>query len=230
METVEQLAASLNGREYSFELAVHTAPGTGAIAIVYPGYGGERNGFNEKYVRISEMLAEQGVAASLRLDNRPLDGFGYPELLCHRLDRVLEHARMEGQRLSGSATPRIYLMGISAGGSAAATVAYRHPDVASLLLMAPSGDAGLSSVAKALPQFTGDVFVMVGKQDQVVGPEVGPYFFELASAARRRELLMVDGCDHQFRGSVNGRLLSQAPFWAFAGAPLPSPELGVELY
>ena len=44
---------------------------------------------------------------------------------------------------------------------------------------------------------------------------------------------MIPNCDHQFKGEVNGRIMSQAPFYAFATGDkpaFPDPNGGIKLY
>lgn len=52
-----------------------------------------------------------------------------------------------------------------------------------------------------------------------------------ASDARKKALVVIPDCDHQFQGLVNGKIMSKAPFWAFADdESFPSPEGGTILY
>ena len=42
---------------------------------------------------------------------------------------------------------------------------------------------------------------------------------------------MIPNCNHQFFGEANGKIMSKAPLWAFAGdTTFPSPEGGKKLY
>lgn len=81
--------------------------------------------------------------------------------------------------------------------------------------------------------FKGEVYIMVGENDDVVTPEAGPLFYELAESASHRELFMIPNCDHQFRGTENGKIMSQAPFYAFTTGQkprFPDPHGGIVLY
>ena len=84
---------------------------------------------------------------------------------------------------------------------------------------------------KGLAKFRGDVYIAVGDREEVVGPEAGKTFYDLATAARVRKLVIVPNCNHQFFGEANGKIMSKAPLWAFAGdTTFPSPEGGKVLY
>lgn len=61
----------------------------------------------------------------------------------------------------------------------------------------------------------------------------GRVFYNLATSASRRELFIIEHCDHNFRGEINGRIMSEAPFYAFATGErpnFPDPLGGMVLY
>ena len=97
--------------------------------------------------------------------------------------------------------------------------------------MAPSGDAGKEEVERGLGKFTGEVYIIVGDKDEVVGPQAGQTFYDLATAAKLRKLEVITNCNHQFFGETNGKIMSKAPLWAFVGdSTFPSPDGGKKLY
>jgi hypothetical protein len=56
-------------------------------------------------------------------------------------------------------------------------------------------------------------------------------FQEMANSASSVQVCMVPDCDHQFRGEVNGRIMSSAPLWAFTDeVARPEPSMGIKLY
>src|SRR3989344_1351842 len=58
-----------------------------------------------------------------------------------------------------------------------------------------------------------------------------PDIYLMGFSPPSRHLVVLPNCDHQFRGRVNGQIMSKAPLWAFAGeATFPSPEGGTVLY
>ena len=128
------------------------------------------------------------------------------------------------------------LMGFSAGASAIAGAAHHFPEVTKVLLYAPSGDMGQEAVRQGLRDFHGEVYIVIGAQDEVVGVEAGQLFYDLATGASHKELFTIPDCGHQFRGEANGRIMSQAPFYAFAAdatdrsPQFPDPTGGIRLY
>ena len=47
------------------------------IVIIYPGYNGNLDGYNEKYKKIAEWLVLKNVAAVVRISNYPIAGTPY---------------------------------------------------------------------------------------------------------------------------------------------------------
>lgn len=54
---------------------------------------------------------------------------------------------------------------------------------------------------------------------------------KLMLSAKIRKLEVIPNCGHQFIGETNGKIMSKAPLWAFAGdTTFPSPDGGKRLY
>jgi dienelactone hydrolase len=134
-------------------------------------------------------------------------------------------------QICGTTAPNIYLMGFSAGAGAVAIVSAEYPEIKKVLLLAPSVDAGKAVIEASFPKFEGEVYIAIGESDECVGKEAGDYFLGLVTRASKKTLVVIPDCDHQFQGRINGKIMSKAPFWAFAGdQSFPSPEGGVVLY
>ena len=104
------------------------------------------------------------------------------------------------------------------------------PRVERALLFALSGDAGDEAVVDGLRRFTGDLFVVAGENDEVVG-DLPRTLFDYAIATRSKQLVLLPDCGHQFKGERNGRIMSHAPLWAFADEDgFPDPARGIHLY
>lgn len=149
------------------------------------------------------------------------------------LNAALEYSKQHAWEVSGETNPEIYLMGFSAGASAIAARAHLHPEVTRILLAAPSSDLGLDLVREGLMKFTGEVYILIGQDDEIVGQESGKIFYDLAKSASKKELFEVPHCDHKFKGEANGRIMSEAPFYAFAKGEkpqFPDPTGGIKLY
>ncbi len=211
-------------------IAIH-ANRSGAIVVNYPGANGDIDGYYDKYVKIADSLQRQNVGAVVRTANREHYGLLYADAVQADLRHVIRYALRNAEDICGSETPHMYLMGFSAGAGAIAAVAHEFGHVEKILLMAPSGDAGRDAVYNGLAQFSGEVYIAIGENDEVVGKDAGQLFYDLAVNARSRQLVVIPDCDHQFRGEINGRIMSKAPFWAFTGdTTFPSPEGGIKLY
>ncbi|MFH0832652.1 MAG: hypothetical protein V1900_02965 [Candidatus Aenigmatarchaeota archaeon] len=225
---------SNNGEDFGnqvplqWNIAVHPNQ-SGRIAINYPGVGGSIDGYADKYLKLANLIQEKNIAAVVRTGNHPWAGFQYEKSLVDDLRTVIDYSLEASKDICGSKEPELYLMGFSAGASAVAAIAHEFEKVSRILLLAPSGDAGDSIVN--LGKYKGDVYITVGENDEIVGQEAGLFFYDMATGAKSRKLVIVPNCDHQFRGEINGMIMSKAPLWAFAGdKTFPNPECGIKLY
>lgn len=218
-------------RLLSTDIAIHPNS-SGKIIINYPGFRGDREGFNDKHRKLAQYMQGENLGAVVRSKGpgfSDFDGFTDDVLL----RKVLVYSLENAQSISGLQSPEVFLIGTSAGAGAAAAIAFEFKEVTRMLLMAPGANIGMHIVAKGLRRFTGEVFVVIGAKDENVGLRAGQHFYNLATAASKRELFVIPNCDHQFRGEQNGKYMSQAPFYAFANGTrpkFPDPEDGMVLY
>lgn len=214
--------------QLQIDLAVHPNQ-SGRIIVNYPGLGGDIDGYNLKYKKLALYMQGENLGAVVRSEGPNFWGY-MPDT---SLRKMLEYSYEHEEEISGVAKPEFLLMGFSAGASAIAAVAHDYERVSRILLMAPSGDMGMKAVTEGLQKFAGEVFIVIGREDDVVGVEAGQKFYEMATGASKRELYVITNCDHQFKGELNGRIMSQAPFYAFARGEkpqFPNPEGGIVLY
>lgn len=211
------------------QLTIH--PNTsGRIIINVPGFSGDINGYAEKYKKLATHMQKTDLGAVIRTAGWNPSKGGLPDT---QLRAALEYARENAEEICGNDVPDIMLMGFSAGASAIAAMSSLYTGIPRILLFAPSGDAGREAVEDGLTNFGGEVYIVVGENDKIVGPEAGKVFYDLATRASHRELFTIPNCDHQFRGETNGRIMSQAPFYAFAAGErpdFPNPNGGIKLY
>jgi pimeloyl-ACP methyl ester carboxylesterase len=220
------------GKEFPIkaELAIHPN-NSKRIIINVPGFSGDIDGYADKYKKLATHMQESNLGAVIRTYGHSIAGF-LPDLL----PRIaLQYARENAFALCGEPEPDVYLMGFSAGGSAVAAIAHEYPEVKGILLCAPSGDMGEKHIKHGLKQYTGELVIVQGEEDEIVGPQAGKHFQRLATSASRKELFMIPECSHQFIGEANGRIMSEAPFYAFAAKPsdrpeFPNPTGGIKLY
>ncbi len=202
----------------------------GVIVILYPGYHGDIDGYARKYEKLALYL-QQYVGASLRAGNTEHPHLHYTRSMVNDLRAVIQYALENSKTICGSADPRLFLMGFSAGGSCVAALAHEFKEVEAILLLAPSMDAGLKPVRTGLASYASNVFIAVGEQDEVVGKDTAEMIYGMVTAARHRQLFIVPECDHQFKGAINGRILSSAPRWAFTREmAVPDAAKGIWLY
>jgi pimeloyl-ACP methyl ester carboxylesterase len=210
-------------------VAVHPAKSS-RIVIMLPGWNGSLDGYARKYAKIAELLAERGVGAVVRSANPTVPGYPF-ETTCKTVLRgVVEGALARARPICGDPSPSLLLLGWSAGASAMAALAPDLPRVDRALLFAPSGDAGDEAIVSGLRRFTGDLFVVAGENDDVVG-DLPRTLFDYATGTHSKQFVLLPDCGHQFKGEANGRIMSHAPLWAFAGEDgFPDPALGIHLY
>lgn len=224
------LQRPIGKQSLELEVAIHPYS-NGVIVVNYPGITGDIDGYNNKYGQLADFVQEKGIGAVVRMANKFFDQLPYPKVMIDNFKYVIDYCLAYGKQLSGRQNPTLYLMGFSAGASTIAAVAGYYPAVKKILLIAPSGDVDRSTVKSGLGKFRGEVYVTVGANDEIVGSKAGKIFYDLATAAKVRKLVIVPNCDHQFRGERNGRIMSKAPLWAFAGdITFPSPKGGKKLY
>lgn len=226
------ITVPFDGKQFPVELHSQAVPGSGAIIVNYAGYNGTAYGYADKYVQLADIAANDGLAATVLVPNKPFDGYGraeYQQSLLEVLRAAVAWARAHAEELCGDANPTLYLTGMSAGGSAVAALA-AELEADKVLLVAPSGDAG--EQIERLLDYTGEVSIVVGREDIVVGgARAGALYRRLAENASACRLQVLDNCDHQFTGEHNGRILSQVQSWAYRGNCLSlDPAAGEKLY
>jgi hypothetical protein len=211
-------------------VALHPAPSAGAVTVMIPGWDGAIDGWARKYEKVADLLVARGVSAVVRTANHPIPGLAFETSSVDRLRGVVRRARVEAAALCGQSSPQLFVLGVSAGASAAAVCASELAP-ARLLLLAPSADCEIAPMRAGLAGYTGQLFVAVGGDDVVVGRQWPEEVSRMAPRASRVAFVVVPGCDHQFRGATSGRIFSQAPLWAFADdAPFPDGSRGIHLY
>lgn len=214
--------------DFELELAIHPLT-NGKIIVNYPGSEGSLDGYNNKYKTLADYIVQKQLAGVVRLSNPHTFGFGWDM----NLRRAMEYILKNSQDVCGSKIPEIYLMGFSAGASIIATLAWEYPEVKKILLFEPTLSINRPDISHGLGQFKGELVVITGQGENALGEDVGYEFIKLATQVSKKEIVVIPNCNHQFMGEANGRILSQAPFYAFSdqGSPdFPDPKGGIKLY
>ena len=221
--------AVVNRKEYIVPVHLVIHPNLSRrIVINVPGTRGEIDGYADKYKILGHHIQSEGLSAVVRtgnnFDNYPAD---------INLNAALIYAKQHAWEICGEPDPEILLMGFSAGASAIAARAHQHAEVRRILLGAPAKSIRGVNVKEGMSKFKGEVYIIIGDNDDNVGTDSGKTLYNWATAASHRELFVLSDCDHQFRGEKNGRIISQAPFYAFGIGEkpfFPDPEGGIKLY
>jgi alpha/beta superfamily hydrolase len=206
------------------QLAAHPAT-CARLVIIYPGLNatldGESRHFTQahpfRYRRLAERLQAEGVAAVLRLANPPCGYYGDGQVAVDRLARAIDYALAHARAMCGHRRPELCLLGFSAGAGAVAALAGAYQPKR-LLLVAPSGDVGPRRIIAGLRDYAGQLVILVGEQDEVVGRDAACLFDEISPAACPKEVRFVPGCDHFFTRPDHDQLLEEASLRVFSGS------------
>lgn len=196
------------------------------VIVNIAGYGGSCRGYEDKYVKIAEFLKERNFASFISVSNDfdALDIF-------HRhtyKSRMLSKLLLLFEKFSKDDT--VYVMGTSAGASIIPILTEIYPSlIKKILLTATSENVAISESVLSIRKFKGEVSILVGLEDNVVGIEPSIALYKNLHNAIASRIQFVPGCDHNFSGELNGRIFSSSVLWAFNNEAL-SPDNGIKLY
>ena len=218
------------GQEFDCTIKSKIHPNkSGKIIINVPGFMGSIDGYNNKYETLANAMQNQNLGAVIRIRGHHFWGY-LPDF---QVRIALKLAIDNAIDICGKSNPDIYLMGFSAGAGSIAAIAHEYPQVKKILLVAPSFDMPIHLVQDGLEKFQGKVVILQGENDEIVSSKTGPMCFEMAKT-KEKEIFMIPNCDHQFKGTENGQIMSKAPFYTFSQDPntlnFPSPQGGLILY
>ncbi len=246
--TLRLTTTGYRGQPVPYEVPFMAFPTTaGRFIIQAPGTGEVMEGAGNRYVRLAEYLQSENIATFVTFTPPMPDGqFDHPDepysyrgaswnrIYVEGMAHLVEHCLNNAEALCGVKDPEVYLAGFSSGGSVVVTVAPFFAAVKKILLVSMYDSVGVGSMGwyflNGLRRYTGEVYVAYGEDD---GPAAMlamtlPAMARSASAVHGRG---VPHCGHSFAGEANGRILSKAYLWAFAGDDsFPSPDGGVPLY
>ena len=242
-ETLEKEIEDHLGNTVDYQVPISAYPTkSGVIIVNSPGSGEFKDGRHDRWMKLARHLQE-GELATMVTYNAPRPDFqvqlpwepyshkgaSWNQLLVDSLAHAVEFSLERSVELCGSDTPVVYLSGFSSGGSAVGAVAFRYQEIKKILLLSAYDSVG-DMFYEGITQFTGDIYLAFGSQDQMAGllayvVRCGPM---AANSLRVRE---VPDCDHRFSGATNSKILSKAFHWAFQDdETFPSPEGGLQLY
>ena len=220
---------------------------SGRFIIQAPGTSEVKEGVGNRYVHLGEFLHARGIATLVSFNPPWPDGqFDHPDepysyrgaswnrIYVEGMAHLVEHCLAQGEALCGVSQPEVYLAGFSSGGSVVVTVAPFFAAVKKILLVSTYDSVGVGSMGwfflSGLRSYTGEVYVAYGEEDAPAAM-LAMTLPALARSARAVHARAVPNCGHSFSGETNGRALSKAYLWAFAGDDtFPSPDGGIPLY
>lgn len=136
------------GQTVPYEVPFIALPTTsGRLIIQAPGTSEVKEGAENRYVRLGELLQARGIATLVSFNPpRPDAQFKYPNepysyreaswnrIYVESMAYVVEHCLKSAAQFCGATEPEVYLAGFSSGGSVAGAVAPFFPAITKILL------------------------------------------------------------------------------------------------
>jgi predicted esterase len=241
--SLELATTGYQGQAVPYDISFIAFPTTsGKMIIQAPGAGEVKEGAANRYVRLGEHLRARGIATLVSFNPPFPDAqFKYPNepysyrdaswslIYVESMAALVEHCLKEAERLCGATQPEVFLAGFSAGGSVAGAVAPVFAPIRKILLVSTYDSVDLFFL-NGVRRYTGEIYIAYGEQDPAAAV-LAMMVPSLARHARAVHARSVPNCTHSFSGETNGRILSKAYLWAFAGDDsLPSADGGAPLY
>ncbi len=182
---------------------------TGNILINIPGAGGTIEGYLNKYVNLGNYIQENNIASFVRIPNdRPAE---YELTVRKVVNYSIEHSK----EICGTDTPNIWLMGFSAGAGAIVLTGWEYPEIKKILAINPYIEDIRHKIKKDLPSYTGDLFLIKGSDDNVIGTDTLEFISSYSMNVSDIQTHTIPNCDHQLKGLTNSYILSQLPKYYF---------------
>lgn len=215
-ETITR-CATLDDKVISITIDAVIHPSSNGIILVhYPGFRETPDGPDSRYLQAATIL-QKSIGAVVRLNNHDHAALTYAQSCQDDLRAALQYTTRHALSICDSSKPTIYLMGYSAGASAAAAVAHEFSEIKRLLLIAPTGDAGREAVTRGLSHYKGELYIAQANEDRLIPPHKRNVFFDLATQTNSKDVISIPYCDHNFHGEENSALWPAIAEWAFLG-------------
>lgn len=190
----------------TIDISIHPLE-SNVIIVIYPGANGSKDGYENKYQRIADKLVEAGLGAVIRSPNKYMIGNGWTTCL----EIVIQYALNNSKEICGRENPNVYLIGHSAGAGAIDLIAGAYPQVKKILITSPAPiRKGLVAIHQ-IGEYPGELYVRIPENDRVVPRDDAMEFFNQATGASKRDLKIIDGCDHEWSGENNLQLFINQP-------------------
>jgi hypothetical protein len=182
----------------SFEISIHKLVSKN-IVIIYPGANGSKDGYQNKYLRMAEKLVSANVGAVIRTPNTYMIGNWWTTCL----EIVINYAINNSTYICGTEKPDLYLVGHSVGAGAIDLVSNAYDEIKKLLMTSPAPLRRNNIVQHGIEEFEGELSVFIPENDRAIPREDAMQFYNLAVNAEKRNLEIVNDCDHEWSGEKN---------------------------
>lgn len=139
------------------------------LVIIIPGYNS--NPAKPKYSELVDLFTNE-FSASVIVTNNPGHDDNYGGYVLEQLRLIIKYAiRMKTD--AGLPSPRIKLLGSSAGGSGVAAISGEFPEIVDeIFLLGPSLDVPENMMSPRAVHFTGKVNIIRGEHDEICSQQV----------------------------------------------------------
>ena len=181
----------------SLDVAIHPA-NSDTITLTIPGVDGSVDGYENKYIRIVELLQKNQNVAAVRIANPFITSFHWES----NPRRALDYIAKNSEAITGSKeVPQIKVVAHSAGAAIIARIAHEYSNITDLLLINPAEKLNSGAIRAGLSKTKANITVVFGEKDPSVG---------FAEALRRdgHEVVIVEGADHNFTGDLINKFIN----------------------
>lgn len=176
------------------DIIVHPAR-TNEVVLIVPGVDGSVDGYEDKYVKMADLITEHSGDTVVRISNPFISSFHWED----NVRKALEFIEA-GQSEYFDVKPKsIRIVGHSAGASVAAWLAHEYPKVKQLTLINMAEKLEADRIINSLESFNGSVCLVYGSEDPSIqfGRKLGDNY----------KLTVVEGADHNFSGDHTERFI-----------------------
>lgn len=192
----------------SLDVAVHPAE-SNVIFVTIPGVDGSVDGYKNKYVDIANSVQGRHHAAVVRASNPFITSFHWES----NLRNLLAYIRDNAERISGTATPGLYIMAHSAGAAITAQIAHEYPQIKRLLLVNIASKLGMSKILVGLSSFNGEqIAIVYGEHDPSI---TSINDFKQLKTKTIKTVHTLPGIDHNFSSDTGLESFKQLPLQHF---------------
>jgi len=187
---------SKNGVTVDASLDVVVHPGkSDEIVLIVPGVDGSVDGYEDKYVKMADLITEHNGDTVVRISNPFITSFHWED----NVRKALEFIEAGQSDYFDVKPASIRIVGHSAGASVAAWLAHEYPKVKQLTLINMAEKLEADRIVTNLESFNGSVSLVYGSEDPSIefGRKLGDKY----------GLTVVEGADHNFSGNHTERFI-----------------------